>query len=116
MNFDPVTGQPINQNINNTLNSQINNVNVTPTTQMTQPIHTVQSEQTINNNTNIQQQMQNIPTVEQPKQEFINNTQASNAITGEQKKEGNNIVFIIILFVIIFAAIFFLFPYLLKVL
>ena len=100
MNFDPMTGQPINQNIT-TIPNQV---------QTTQPV------QQPANNINIQQQLQSIPTVEQTKQEFINNTQAENVVKKEEKQDGPNIVFIIILFVIIFAAIFFLFPYLMKVL
>jgi len=60
--------------------------------------------------------MQTIPTVEQSKQEFINNTQTNSSVKKEEKKDGPNIAFIVILFVIIFASIFFLFPYLLKVL
>lgn len=100
MNFDPMTGQPINQNIATTPNQ----------VQTTQPV------QQPANNINIQQQLQSIPTVEQTKQEFINNTQAENVVKKEEKQDGPNIVFIIILFVIIFAAIFFLFPYLMKVL
>lgn len=100
MNFDPMTGQPINQNI----------------TTIPNQVQTTQSVQQPANNINIQQQLQSIPTVEQTKQEFINNTQAENVVKKEEKQDGPNIVFIIILFVIIFAAIFFLFPYLMKVL
>ena len=60
--------------------------------------------------------MQSIPTVEQTTQDFINNTQINSTVEKEEKKDSPNITFIVILFVIIFAAIFFLFPYLLKVL
>ena len=79
----------------------------------------MQTQQTIdinkaNNAANVQQQMQSIPTVDQNKQEFINNTQASNVVKKQEKKSGPNVIFIVILFVIIFAAIFFLFPYLLE--
>lgn len=105
MNFDPMTGQPINQNIT-TIPNQVQTTNSQTTQSVQQPA----------NNINIQQQLQSIPTVEQTKQEFINNTQAENVVKKEEKQDGPNIVFIIILFVIIFAAIFFLFPYLMKVL
>lgn len=77
-----------------------------------------QSVQTVQHQTNTafatQQQMQSIPTVDQNKHEFINNTQANNIVKKSEKKNGPNIVFIVILFAIIFAAIFFLFPYLLE--
>lgn len=135
MNFDPITGQPINQNTNNIDNNvvhntleqdNINNVQQVPITETTQTIQNTQSVANIttqevstdlvNNNVLPQQQMQNIPTVDQDKQEFINNTQANSAAKKEEKKDGPNIVFIIILFIIIFAAIFFLFPYLQKTL
>lgn len=136
MNFDPMTGQPINQNTNTVNNNVVPNLGeqndisqVTPTQQVPtiepveniQAVPTVESTQEvqpagINSTLNTQQQMQNIPTVEQSKQEFINNTQANNQIKKEEKKDGPNIVFIVILFIIIFAAIFFLFPYLLEVL
>lgn len=64
----------------------------------------------------MQQQMQAIPTVDQSKEAFIDNTQANSTAKKQEKKDGPNWAFIIILFVIIFASIFFLFPYLLKVL
>ena len=116
MNFDPITGQPINQNNNNIVpnNGAINTLeqNNIPVQQENnlnqQPIETTV--------VNPQQIMQNIPTVEQSKQEFINNTQANSSAKQEEKKDGPNIAFIIILFIIIFVAIFFLFPYLQKTL
>ena len=135
MNFDPITGQPINQNINNLSNT---NVTVTqeaqPTVQSAPVINSTQenSEQISNSNinqtvapseiqmqntvVNMQKQMQNIPTVEQSKQEFIDNTQINNTTKNEEKNSNVNITFIVILFIIIFASIFFLFPYLNKVL
>lgn len=141
MNFDPTTGQPTNQNINNsTVSNQGQQINIqslqTQPTPQVQPVPTqiqtdatVQSVptvelvqtiptqiSTVNNIVNPQQQMQTIPTIEQSKQDFINNVQTNNTINKEEKKDGPNITFIVILFVIIFAAIFFLFPYLLKVL
>ena len=116
MNFDPITGQPINQNNNNivpdnqTINTlEQNNVLVQPENILNQqPVETTV--------VNPQQAIQNIPTIEQSKQEFINNTQANSPVKKEEKKDGPNIAFIIILFAIIFASIFFLFPYLQKTL
>lgn len=120
MNFDPITGQPINQNINNTVVPQSENIQPIPTVQPVPTVEPVQAVQpqvpTMNNDIYNQQQMQNIATVEQTKQDFINNTQANSTIKKEEKKDGPNITFIVILFAIIFASIFFLFPYLLKIL
>ena len=125
MNFDPMTGQPINQN--NTIPNQEQNINqqnipivqtnVTPVQQIPN-VQSVPSVEPIQQVTPIQtqQQMQNIATVEQSKQDFINNTQANTVVKKDEKQDGPNIAFIVILFAIIFAAIFFLFPYLLKVL
>lgn len=116
--FDPITGQPLNNNLdlNNNISTQdiSTNQNVVQTNQ--QVIHNAQIQQSnmVNQDLNNQIQMQSIPTVDQSRQEFINNTQALNAEKKEEKKSGINYVFIIILFAIIFAAIFFLFPYLLK--
>ena len=129
MNFDPMTGQPIVQNIN-TNNTPINNEidnnkvasiptgNTNESIQTTQTVLINQQQEigNINNNSSIQQQMQSIPTVEQNKQDFISNTQADSTAKEEVKKDGPNITFIVIMFLIIFAAIFFLFPYLLKIL
>ena len=118
MKFDPITGQPLNNNLdlNNNISTQdiSTNQNVVQTNQ--QVIHNAQIQQSnmVNQDLNNQIQMQSIPTVDQSRQEFINNTQALNAEKKEEKKSGINYVFIIILFAIIFAAIFFLFPYLLK--
>lgn len=67
-----------------------------------------------NSNTTIQQQMQNIPTVEQGKQEFISNTQANEPVKKESKKSSTGLILVIILFVVILAAVFFLFPILFK--
>lgn len=128
MNFDPMTGLPINQpnNINelqpnipiqnniDTSNLQYSNIEVS--TQALQ--NSLLDTEIVNKqNNNVQQQMQNIPTVEQSKNEFINNVNvAVNETKKEEKKDGPNITFIIILFAIIFASVFFLFPYLLEVL
>lgn len=119
INFDPMTGQPINPNTN-TNNVVPNNGTTTPMQQNNipvQPVNTNNLNPTIEPMAvNVQQPMQNIPTVEQSKQEFIDNTQANSLDKKEDKKDSPNITFIIILFVIILAAIFFLFPYLQKTL
>ena len=122
VNFDPMTGQPINQGFNGVSNAQVtpqqqaNNIpNVVPPIQPQPPMQQVN----VANNTNpasIQQQMNSIPTVDQDKKEFITNTQATTEVKTETKKNGPNIAFIVILFIIIFASIFFLFPYLLDLL
>ena len=107
----PATQQPVQPTIQQ--NDQINvpnlnenpnaTISVAPSIEQPQPI-------------NIQQQLSAIPTVDQNPQQFVNNTQATNVVKKEEKKEGPNIAFIVIIFVIIFAAIFFLFPYLLELL
>ncbi len=125
MRFDPMTGQPINNtnttvvpNMPNNTTVQNQNFQINQDTQtiqnqpiQQQPINQQSFESTMINQIN---QMQSIPTVDQSKQDFINNTQNINAEKKEEKKQGINYVFIIILFIIIFAAIFFLFPILLK--
>lgn len=118
MKFDPITGQPLNNNLdlNNDISAQdiSNNQNVVQTNQQVIQNAQIQQSNIVNQDLNNQIQMQSIPTVDQSRQEFINNTQALNAEKKEEKKSGINYAFIIILFAIIFAAIFFLFPYLLK--
>lgn len=118
MKFDPITGQPLNNNLdlNNNISTQdiSNNQNVVQTNQQVIQNAQMQQSNIVNQDLNNQIQMQSIPTVDQSRQEFINNTQALNAEKKEEKKSGINYAFIIILFAIIFAAIFFLFPYLLK--
>lgn len=108
------------QNIIN--NNENQNINPQPQTQ----------PQTTMNNTNIQpqvlsnqnqaldnkqvnSQMQQIPTIEQTNQNFLNNTQ-NNVSAKEQKKPGINYTFLIILLIILFGAVIFLFPYLFKTL
>ena len=127
MNFDPMSGKPVNRNpVPSTP------VNLGPNVQSIQPTQPVQvpvgsqvapidsqpniQKPTNNAYINPQQQMQSIATVEQDKQQFIQNTQASNVVKKEEKKDGPNIGFIITLFIIILASILFLFPYLMKVL
>ena len=116
--FDPMTGQPIIQNVNNTpVNGQTVPI-INETGQVNQTVLPTQQYTTnnINSINTVQQEMQNIPTVEQNKQDFINNTQINSTVKEEPKKEGPNIAFIVIIFLIIFAAMFFLFPFLLKTL
>ena len=127
MRFDPQTGKPIAGAPNSsnlasaTLNSQQQPVQ--PQSISVPPIDTPTDQSIMQNNTevnnnnmaNIQQQMQSIPTVEQNRQEFMNNANANNKVKEESKESKPNITFIIILFVIILAAIFFLFPYLLNI-
>ena len=140
LRFDPMTGEPINQDNNvqplqpqTNLEQQQIYQQVQPQQQGYEQVQTQQplvqqqayqqiKPQTVpninqaNSNNAIQQQMQTIPTVDQSRQEFVNNTQTSSDIKKEDKKDNSNIVFIVILFLIIFSAIFFLFPYLLNIL
>ena len=99
MNFDPITGQPINQNTNNIDNNvvhntleqnNINNVQQVPITETTQTIQNTQSVANIttqevstdlvNNNVLPQQQMQNIPTVDQTYSSISTNAQSGVAV------------------------------------
>jgi len=135
--FDPMTGQPIQPNnvqpsvqpvVPNMVQPEVQNI---PTNVMepVQPViepkieqvNVVEEPKVIENSsttpevqTNTQAQLENIPTVEQGKQEFINNAQAMNTEKKEEKKEGVNFWFVLIMFGVILAAIFFLFPFLLK--
>ena len=72
------------------------------------------STEPINQEIQIQSQLQNIPTVEQNKEQFINNVQSMNQEKKEEKKEGISFVFIAILFIVILVSIVFLFPILSK--
>lgn len=99
----------MNSNVNDQttgVNQPVQNIQPASTTQNAQPTQNVGEQ--------VYQQMQSIPTIDQNKQEFINNTQATNSNTKEEKKGSINMVFVIILFVVIFAAIFLLFPYIFK--
>lgn len=123
MNFDPITGQPLNNQNNNTQNSTMpieqNNLGQIPN----QEIFSNQIPATNNANDNINDRtnqtavmMQTVATVNQTQENFISNVQNENKITSEKKENKPNYWFIIILFIIILAAIFFLFPFLLKTL
>ena len=86
---------------------------VSDTIQPVQPVPTVDNYDYMNTT---QQLIQNTPTVEQSKQDFIDTTQTMTTPKQEEKKDGPNITFIIILFVIILASILFLFPYITNLL
>ena len=127
MNFDPTTGQPINNQNNTTGLEQpqivtvddSNNVQPLPqivTVDDSNNVQPLPQGVTVDDSINTQQQLQNIPTVEQSQQSFINSVQATNIEKKEDNKNKPNILFIIILFIIIFASIFFLFPFLFKTL
>lgn len=113
INFDPMTGKPLQNNTHsNTTIQQVNGEQISP-----QPnninVQQIYPHQEIQ--TNVQQvNLQNVPTVEQNKQDFINNVQLMNQEKKEEKKEGINFVFIIVLFVVILISIYFLFPLLLD--
>ena len=120
LNFDPMTGQPLNPiPVNNANDNATNNTNyqniVQPETN-TQSIPSenstlVQNDQIQNNE---QLLIQSVPTVEQSTQDFINNTQNMTSEKKEEKKDTVNYTFILILFVIIMLVMYFLFPILLK--
>lgn len=107
INFDPNTGQPIKKD--------------EPTGQKLQNaiINSSESNNSMQNqeqpnNTNVQNDLQSIATIDQSNEKFINNAQ-----TASQEKENSsdgkmNYAFIFILFAVIFAAIFFLFPLISK--
>lgn len=126
--FDPMTGQPIqpqnngnegvnnNQNINNIPNIQpinVQNNNIPNQVIQNNSMPQVNTDQ-MNNSQNVMNQMQNIATVDQSKEAFINNTQATVKDNTGDNAPKVNYVFVAIIFIIIFAAIFFLFPYLQK--
>ena len=97
------------------LNQQTNNQTVEQINQQPIQQNTIGIELNTNNEQiQIQNQLQSIPTVEQNPEQFINNVQTQNQEKKEEKKEGVNFVFIIILFIVILVAIFFLFPLLLD--
>ena len=116
MKFDPMTGEPINNTVEsiqpeNNMNQNTEETTVTENQNVTEPV----VEQQTFNRTQIQTELQNIPTVDQNEQKFINNVQAiNNKEKKEEKKEGINFTFIIIMFAIILLAIIFLFPILLD--
>ena len=115
--FDPITGEPINNTVEpiqpiNTINQNIEQTNIVDPQNAIEP--TVEQQQT-NLQSQIQTELQNIPTVDQNEQQFINNVQSiNNKEKKEDKKEGINFTFIIIMFVIILLVIIFLFPILLD--
>lgn len=113
-NFDPATGQLLNttSQVPNNQNMQIQNNE--QTLQTSQQSINQQTIKVIMPDSNIQNNLQSVPTVEQSKEQFINNTQSTIQEKRNKKKSDVNYTFVIILFVIILAAILFLFPFLLK--
>ena len=117
MKYDPMTGEPINNTVDpiqqeNTINQTTEEANIIETQTLLDPIT---EEQSTNIQTQIQTELQNIPTVDQNEQQFINNVQSiNNKEKKEDKKEGVNFTFIIIMFAIILLTIIFLFPILLD--
>ncbi len=121
----PTTVQPA---VDNSLNSAVqqnnvqtdNFVNTNIPVQNVQPVVNTNTQNVQSNiptsqqETQIQSQMQNIPTVEQSKEQFINNVQNVNQGHKEEKKETNPLILIGILFVVVLVAIYFLFPLLDK--
>lgn len=121
-NVQNINNMNTTQNINTTNatmpNGQVLNGitgSVSPTVQPnlvdTSVVQNIQSQSNMVNQIN---QMQSIPTVDQSREAFIDNTQSMTAEKNEAKKSSVNYVFVIILFIIIFASIFFLFPFLFK--
>ena len=106
-----------NENIIQTTNDS-QSENITPITSE-ETLNTINEVQ-VNNDTSIDQEiqikneLQNIPTVEQDAQEFINKVQAQSQEKKDDKKDGINFVFIILLFAVILAIVIFLFPVLLN--
>lgn len=115
--FDPMTGEPINNTVEpiqpeNTINQNTEQTNIVEPQNIVEPV--VETQPT-NLQSQIQTELQNIPTVDQNEQQFINNVQSiNNKEKKEDKKEGINFTFIIIMFSIILLAIIFLFPILLD--
>ena len=115
--FDPMTGEPINNNVEpiqpeNTINQNTEQTNIVEPQNIVEPV--VETQPT-HIQSQIQTELQNIPTVDQNEQQFINNVQSiNNKEKKEDKKEGINFTFIIIMFVIILLVIIFLFPILLD--
>ena len=58
-----------------------------------------------------QQNLQNIATVEQSNEQFINNTSKTTVKTEDKPSTGISMTFVIILFAIILGVVFFVFPY-----
>ena len=120
--FDPMTGEPIQNNNQMLSEQQIANQQVQPEIQINTQEHPNTNQITETpiiepNNIDqaqIQNQLQSIPNVDQNKQVFIDNIQAMNSEKKEEKKEGSGIVPILILFAALLAIIYFLFPLLLN--
>ena len=126
MRFDPNTGKPL-DNINE--NTQNNNMKMRFDPNTGKPLNDINENAVVQANTNNAEtsindslsqsnvtNINNIPTVDQSSNEFINNTQTISSERIEKKKGGLNYTFIIILFIVILISIIFLFPYLAKLL
>lgn len=121
MNFDPMTGEPLHNNEQLVDTQSINTVDIQSennTTQIQQtemPTAQQQNGQNQQTETAIQDQLQNIATVEQSTDDFINKIQMQSQEIQEEKKETNKFTFLIILFIVLLGSIYFLFPLLLKI-
>ena len=93
--FDPMTGEPINNFNQPTVSIE----NIQPKIVAETPI--IENEQqekpqnTINNNTIVQNELNNIPTVDQNEQKFINNIQEISKDKQAEKKQEVNFIFLI---------------------
>ena len=138
MNFNPFTGEPLvmpslddmRQDLDNTTvntmaeepiampsldNMHQENLNTLNEMSYQAPIQNIETTQIDPmQETYIQRELENIPTVDQSEEKFINNVQTINQEKKEEKKEGINFIFIIVLFALLLAAVLVLFPFLLK--
>lgn len=90
MNFDPMTGKPINKDKNEVKETQISNTN--------QDQHNIQT----------------IATVDQSNDKFLTNEQNNSTKKDNKLDEKSSYLFMIVLFVIILLVIIFVFPLLNK--
>ena len=118
---DTATTPATNSTINNATpaSTPVQNVQSQATPVGQAPVQNVQpvdpnTAQTTNTGTVNSNNLQSVPTVDQSKEQFINNTQGVNKDDKPEKKSNINVVFVVIIFVVIILAIIFLFPYLLK--
>ena len=140
MNFDPNTGEPLqNDNLvnNNNVsvpenNITVDNISTQPTVGISQPIpeqptqpevlEPVQANNDISQaaetesteEVNMQDSVKGIPTVEQNNQSFVANTQAISSEKKSDEKPKGNYALILILLAVLVVAVFFGFPLLQK--
>lgn len=102
-----------------TVQPEVAPVSVDPTQAEVQPVPTVDTNpygeipvaQNNTINTTIDQQnLQNIPNVEQSTEDFVNKTQSINKKETTKGNDNISMVFVAIIFIAILAAVFFLFP------